>query len=207
MNITDVTEEFKIPESNYQKLKDIFERQEVLMHKYHDIESRNGFHIGDGFPLNLDNKHDQYRLKDFAWRIVEEVGEALEAFEKQDIVHYYEELIDGLHFLVELCILSGINHDNLKLVESEEYLYRGHKLEIVLAKFIRYLGTTMNHLKNKPWKNTHMITDSDSFKIELQEAWRWYNILMVKSGLKLDDIYLIYFKKSEVNKFRQRSNY
>lgn len=53
-------------------------------------------------PVNLDDKRGQARIKDFSWRITEEIGEALDAMENESaLLHFHEELVDGLHFLTE----------------------------------------------------------------------------------------------------------
>ena len=64
-------------------LKNIFKRQKELMEKYHDIELKSGLLQTEDCPVNLDDKRGQARIKDFAWRITEEIGEALDALDKE----------------------------------------------------------------------------------------------------------------------------
>lgn len=197
MNINDI-EDQESPLTEDDIVEAIFDRQRELMSKYHSIEERNGFHVGEDIPLNLDDKRDQHRIKDFSWRIMEEVAEALDCME--DEKHFHEELIDGLHFLVELMILTGIEAKfklNVNIAEPT----------VPYIKFWRELGNSMNCLKNKPWKQTHMVTDRTMFFFRLRVAWAWYMIILSQAGLTNSMIYNIYMKKSEVNKFRQRSNY
>ena len=80
MNITHVEE----TTVNGDKLVAIFNRQKELMTKYHDIEERSGLLQTSDCPVNLDDKKGQARLKDFAWRITEEVGEAIDAKVEND---------------------------------------------------------------------------------------------------------------------------
>lgn len=203
MNITDV-DNIAIPTDSKVKLRMIFDRQLELIHKYHPIEHRNGFHVGDGIPLGLNNKKDQHRLKDMSWRIIEEVAEAFECA-LSDPSHNREEMIDGLHFLVELMILSGFQASDLEYHPHMGYLDL-NDLNFVFRKFTEYLGGAMNCLKNKPWKQTHMLTDKDVYRAKLTAAWEhymyWLNCIMSE-----DTIFQIYFKKAAVNSFRQRSNY
>lgn len=103
-------------------LEVIFERQKQLMDKYHDIESKNlGYEAPQGV-LDLHNPQHQQRLKDFAWRITEEIGEAMNCLKNKpwkqthmptDEVHYAEELVDAFHFMVELLIHSGFTAESL----------------------------------------------------------------------------------------------
>ena len=95
--------------TNKESLKAIFDRQRELMIKYHDIEFKSGLMQTEDCPVNLDDKKGQARIKDFAWRITEEIGEAIDALCNSEKLHYEEELIDGLHFLTEMTILTGYN--------------------------------------------------------------------------------------------------
>lgn len=204
MNVQDV-EDFVVPENDHEKLKLIFARQLELIEKYHHIEARNGFHVGEGHPLDLNNRHDQHRLKDFAWRTMEEISEAFEAEElHQDTSdHSREEFIDALHFLVELVILSGLDVDQLLLTDE----YNSYRPEYMFKVFFTHIGCAMNCLKNKPWKVTHMLTDETKFKHHLYCAWEAYMKFLASKGFTTTEIFQMYFKKSEVNKFRQDSGY
>lgn len=203
-------------------LKAIFDRQKSLMGKYHDIELKSGLLQTEDCPVNLDDKRGQARIKDFSWRVTEELGEALDARSNKD--HYQEELIDGLHFLTELTILAGKDYDTI--LPSEAHLYHPDHLEDLVenahevmgrygnstidfwvTKFIEQLAMMCNCLKNKPWKQSMMKTDRDAFYTRLAEVWVCYITILVGSGMTAEDIANTYLKKSQVNIFRQRSNY
>lgn len=203
-------------------LKAIFDRQKSLMTKYHDIELKSGLLQTEDCPINLDDRRGQARIKDFSWRVTEELGEALDARNTQE--HYQEELIDGLHFLTELTILAGKDYDTilppnvpgyhedhlLDLVENAKVIrdfYRPGTLEAWVARFIEQLAMMCNCLKNKPWKQSMMKTDQEAFYHRLGEAWVCYITILVISGMNGQDIADVYLRKSQVNQFRQRSNY
>lgn len=200
------------------KLIVIFERQKELMNKYHDIEKRSGLLQTEDCPVNLNDKGGQARIKDFAWRVMEEVGEALDA--RNDFEHYVEELIDGLHFLTELTILTGYTpedivwdnpngNDLLLTLYNQNYLGNSpvkNTMEILVTDLVRDLGMMCNCLKNKPWKQTNMLTDVNEFLHKLRCVWADYFSILSLS-LSPQAIVEVYFKKSQVNKFRQRSNY
>lgn len=217
MNINHAT----VEEFTGDKLQAIFTRQKSLMDKYHDIELRSGLLQTEDCPVNLDDKRGQARIKDFSWRVTEELGEALDAKATKD--HYQEELIDGLHFLTELTILAGKDYHNLlpegtalyskdrleDLVENakECISQNGDNLNYWVSKFIENLGMMCNCLKNKPWKQSMMKTDQEAFYSRLAEVWVLYITLLMVSGMDADTIAITYLKKSQVNKFRIRSNY
>jgi NTP pyrophosphatase (non-canonical NTP hydrolase) len=206
------------------QLDQIFTQQLELMVKYHDIEKANGLIVTEDVPVNLHDARGQFRLKDFAWRITEELGESLEAFrihpDKPE--HYQEELADALHFLTEFTILSGMSLEEylsppLGMNKDKfEYLFAGGLIhsEVTYDSLLKHTGRvvevlaiTCNCLKNKPWKSTQMMTDEDYFYSNLRKIWDQYAWLCMSAGLSSDEVFDLYFRKSEVNKFRQRSNY
>lgn len=210
MNITHAKKE----EINEEALTSIFKRQRELMEKYHDIELKSGLLQTEDCPVNLDDKKGQARIKDFSWRITEEIGEALDAitFETGEsaLLHFHEELIDGLHFLTEMTILTGYNIEERytlkQLIEigSDRDCYT---LNDLISDQVMYLGMMCNCLKNKPWKQTMMKTNKENFYKHLEKVWINYISILTSQGFTEDDILDIYLKKSQVNKFRQRSNY
>ena len=119
MNIKDINKNL---EKITCRLEDIFGRQRELMHKYHNIEKKNGLLQTESVPVDINSKEGQQRLKDFAWRITEELGEAMNCLKNKpwkqthfqtDLDHYYEEISDAFHFFIELCILSGLDAEGL----------------------------------------------------------------------------------------------
>ena len=137
MNTNDV----KSVEPQGDMLEEIFTRQNELLKKYHEIEGKNGLLLTKDVPVNVNDSKGQARLKDFAWRITEELGEA------------------------------------------------------------------MNCLKNKPWKQTQMLTDEAHYQEELADAFHFFVELLILSGVDARKLHDLYFRKSEVNKFRQSSHY
>lgn len=225
MNITHAKEE----EVKGDLLEAIFERQKELMEKYHEIELNSGLLQTSKVPVNLDDKFGQARLKDFAWRFTEEIGEALDARNNQE--HYQEELIDALHFLTEFTILADGEKPLMEFIRLDPdmaeidglvgiySLARGsynelfgqtgeNRFNFQLANLIENMGMACNCLKNKPWKQSHMLTDRDRFYERLNQVWVNFFQLLISSGFDhAKEIANIYLKKSQVNKFRQRSGY
>lgn len=206
MNITHATEE--TIQSNL--LKQIFDRQRELMDKYHYIEERSGLLQTADCPVNLDDRRGQARIKDFSWRVTEELGEALDALGQDDMEHFAEELVDGLHFLTELTILAGLNWDDLPTLEqmySNAVPGTPGGLDQRVYYYVEGIGMMCNCLKNKPWKQSMMQTDRVAFFARLHSVWARYIAIMETVFDSPEDIVSVYLKKSQVNKFRQRSNY
>ncbi len=234
MNINDIK---WAPDDSSDHLAQIFGRQRELIEKYLSDHIDKG--LPAQIPISLHDSAGQLVLKDFAWRITEELGEALEArVAHADLPdHYDEEISDAFHFLIEFTILAGITEvDLINLFDTDKSyvgedgltilyiialvqpLYRQtyprvdskrdyKNLATAVGIFVEALATTCNTLKNKPWKQTQMITDIDYFRKNLATAWIRFIQLCIISNISERFLYELYFKKSEVNKFRQRSNY
>lgn len=91
------------------------------------------------------------------------------------------------------------NHDQLFIKDAA---YRA----------IEEISEATNCLKNKPWKQTQLPTDLTHFFEEMADATHFFvRMWLYMFGPNPDDaaeaMYKFYFKKSEVNKFRQESKY
>lgn len=219
MNILDYPETFYEKDlENFFQL--IFQRQRELAEKYQEIETKNGFHYPIDLVLNLNDRLDQNLLKNMAWRTVEELGESLEAYTDylhstssngiEQLLHAKEELADGLHFITEACILSGIQYTEFKffiiIAHYNTPFEKDRRFFDQITEFIMKIGISMNCLKLKPWKNTHYQTDTMYYLDKLKRAYTTYIGLMLKIMTPLE-ILNFYFRKSQVNQFRQESNY
>lgn len=200
----------------------IFARQRDLMEKYKTIEG-----LPDP-PLSLHHAHGQKILKDFAWRVTEELAESWEAYKKSEaasnsdlgfdeeikshLEHMFEELADALHFMVELLIFAGIGstsaleYDPAEPRESVTRHGQGEMLDCYW-QVVYELGIAMNFLRNKPWKQSQVPTDEARFRAQLLKAFHTLKNLFADVGLTWEEAFAFYFRKSEVNKFRQRSQY
>ena len=210
MNITHAKKE----KTNKESLRAIFDRQKELMEKYHDIEFRSGLMQTEDCPVNLDDKRGQARIKDFAWRITEEIGEALDAIgnelDESALLHFHEELVDGLHFLTEMTILTGYDlpeYTTLKDLIEEVSDRDFYSLNDLVSDHVCYLGMMCNCLKNKPWKQSMMKTNKENFYKHLKLVWSNYVAILTSQDLTEEEITDLYLRKSQVNQFRQRSNY
>ena len=210
MNITHAKKE----EVNKESLRAIFDRQKELMEKYHDIEFKSGLMQTEDCPVNLDDKRGQARIKDFNGRITEEIGEALDAITNESgesaLLHFHEELIDGLHFLTEMTILTG--YDITKDYTLSDLINLGtvrssYTLNDLVSDHVMYSGMMCNCLKNKPWKQSMMKTNKENFYKHLKLVWRNYIAILTSQDLTEEEITDLYLRKSQVNQFRQRSNY
>lgn len=206
MNVNDIKSPTVYPED---LLTAIFQKQHELATKYLDIEEDNGLLQTRDFPINIHDAKGQARFKDFCWRITEEIAEAMEAWDEGDMTHFQEELADSFHFFVEAMLLVDFFPDRT-LQFWFETAKLGTNVDSIndgMSQFIVNLGLVCNCLKNKPWKKSQMMTDEAKFKFRLKKAFGSFIDFMYVSGFTAETLYDMYFRKNQVNHFRQESNY
>lgn len=235
MNVDDI--EVVIPNqfhNEMDRLDHIFSRQLQLALKYETIEIKNELLFpqlvpkeGDTdcpYPYNIDDRFAQARIKDFCWRVTEELMEMCEPISD---THFLEELSDALHFMVELLIICGIKSDDIigrsfheqcrldlfwkrrdheLLGTYQKPIHRNYDQHDVM-RILQPLGLAANCLKQKPWKQTHQLTDIDRFKGYMKQSFLSMLTFARLTGITADEFFRMYYKKSEVNNFRIRSNY
>ena len=184
-------------------LDDIFTKQLGVMHKYAEIEGM------PEWPLNVNTRVGQKWFKDFLWRVTEEIAESYEAYQANDSIHTIEELADALHFFTELCILAGFD-SKWAMEQLKLYVTPSADAENVVPAYLRahyWLGMVGNTLKNKPWKQTEMLTDEVKFEKMLSNAFTSLMDVFMVNGAGFETIHSYYTRKNQVNQFRQKSKY
>ncbi|MBC8183257.1 dUTP diphosphatase [candidate division KSB1 bacterium] len=225
MNVEDVNE---IPDEYDDRLVMIWDRQKELTEKYYPIERENMCGLGllpglDAFTIH--GTLSQEICKNYAWRITEELAEAYDAFRHSGkLVHAWEEMSDALHFLVELYILNSLTPEVVtkdihnfaqqdmlgNLFKSEQTKVRSRSvlsIEYHIFNLVVTMGLAMNCLKQKPWKQTHILTDANRFENYLCALLPLWVKIAKAMDISAERAFEFYFKKSEVNKFRIRSQY
>lgn len=223
MNIDDVIGKIEVPEGPI--MVTIFSHQKKLMEKYDIIERKNNYYVPDP-PYSLDDTKVQQRIKDLFWRVTEELAEAIETIPpefqlsewtqfwdtKPTVRHFFEELADALHFLVEASILANLDP---KKIELDRLSHSGRSLsefchkEVInrTTKVIFKMGFAANTFKNKAWKLTQMPTDIAKFRGQLITVWLFFIELWWYLNCTQKQVYVFYAKKNLVNQWRQETNY
>ena len=70
-----------------------------------------------------------------------------------------------------------------------------------------HLNIARNFLKNKPWKQSQMMTNEGAYQEEIVKAFILMMGLFLEMGISPENLYFLYFKKNRVNKFRIESKY
>lgn len=177
-----------------QHLAEIFNHQRQLMGRFHHIEVGNLPELRDPAytaPLDINLMRAQLRLKEYAWRVTEEL---IESKLTHDLEKAQEEVIDALHFMVEMFILLGLEADFFD-VDPEPDFFVGDTFQTFLAK----IGMTMNMLRFRPWKQTAQATDREKFLFNIRSCWFRFVDIFAELAMTPDDVYLAYIGKNKVN--------
>ena len=203
MNIQD-SEDLKNVEVD--ALEFLLDSQRELVEKYKVIEG-----MPDP-PMDINTKETQIWVKDFLWRVTEELMEAYEAYSDGDNEHYLEELSDALHFYLEVFILID-HYPRFDDVLLETMISRApddisDSIGDLMLLVVYHMGLAANFLRNKKWKQTQVFVDKDRFYEELDLGFYDLIDLLIVSGIGCKyDLLNLYYKKFQVNQFRQRSRY
>lgn len=220
------------------RLEMIFKRQAELMFKFKAIEDKAGLGRGllkqmpnASIQLNIDNQKFQYVCKDFAWRITEEITETTEALAlRPGSLQVVEEVVDVLHFLVELMLLNGITPGKIMEATDTPNFLSNDALANLFQSFhtdpvnlsynsiggierriayhiIEKLGMAMACLKLRPWKNRPVKTDKIKYITLLCSVFRYWVMFARSLNMTSQDVFDHYFRKSETNKTRIRNKH
>lgn len=130
MDIRNVKDPLPLGMCQGRSLETIFDLQKTLLEGYIKIEKL------PSYPINIHVKDSQLLIKDFIARVVEELSEAFESYEKLCDIYlsdeplsakpildekvmpllnnFNEELADALHFFVELLIYCNIDAHSIQ---------------------------------------------------------------------------------------------
>jgi hypothetical protein len=81
------------------------------------------------------------------------------------------------------------------------------RIKELIRRIVEELNEASHTLKNQSWKQSHVLTDTTHFYEELSDSFHFFIELCIAVGLSSEDLYKVYYKKSEVNKFRIDSKY
>jgi NTP pyrophosphatase (non-canonical NTP hydrolase) len=207
------------------RLQEIFDRKTDFVRSLEPIYRSNGFLEVLNWPFNINDRHAQEQFRLLAWRVNEEVYEALKEWEKGsecDPEEYREEVADVMHFLVELALFCGITTVEFatggeKELESEEdYLsisfkrvqfYR-NRMEgrEAWGMFLTALAELMMCFRQRPWRTDERPTDFGKLQFHFGVLWLAFCAACIATGIGAATLYSHYHAKSVINEERRDSN-
>lgn len=208
------------------RLEEIFKRQREYLATLGPIYRKNGFPDGS-MPFDLNDRHDQEQFRLLAWRITEEVYEALAALKQynnpeisEDLkTAFTEEMADVLHFLIELALVTGVSEFELitglegrvRTAECDEDMLSGLFLTIRETPAFKRIGPdyhsvllgslaeTMMTFRQRPWRTDNRPTDRGAFVHSLAKTFIVFIISCLQNGLTADSLYEAFFLKAKIN--------
>jgi len=177
--------------------KDVFNKQVALEFMYEPAAKE----VFDNF--DIDCLSDQEQFKKYAWRVTEELCEALEALDKNETNHVYEELLDGFNFLIELINMCGYNADQMDFSKNE---MASDYLRLNILSTIEELGLTANCLKNREWRQSQYLVDMYVFERRLKKTFNLY-LNLLRTKMTDEEIIATWSLKYQVNLFRIQTKY
>lgn len=119
----------------------------------------------------------------------------------KNLLKEYHEMSPNDH------LIEGFN-ENLML-GGRMYNLEDYSLQypFMLWKITHHLNIARNFLKNKPWKQSQVMTQELKYQAELVKAFIYFCGYLRWIDMRSKDVFYIYFKKNYINKFRQKSLY
>lgn len=94
---------------------------------------------------------------------------------------------------------------------AHNYGLDNREVQASIREFAGYtveeLYEAINHLKNKPWKQTPRHTDEDKFRKELGDMWHFLIEMHIIAGMTAEDVFDAYFGETVKNVERQNNGY
>lgn len=120
----------------------------------------------------------------------------------KDIFRLQNALIDK-YSVIERS--KGIYYPENRIVidncEDQEFIKR------LAYRCIAEIFEAMECLRNKAWKQSEVVTDTEHLKEEIADALHFFIELCTHLDMSAEDLYKYYFKKNHVNQWRIGSNY
>lgn len=210
------------------RLAQIFERQAEYLKSLRPIYRQNNFSLHAApWPLDFQDRHCQEEFRLLAWRFTEEMVEAMETFENlAPRLAYHEEISDALHFLIELCIATGISYTDLITgmagtthegtsfgpgpgEDSLDFVFSRVSLDpIYSARWyapIRSISMAMMQLRQRPWRTDDRESNQPRFLLMMHATFYAFVNTCVRTGMNAEDLHRAYFAKAKINDERTAS--
>lgn len=120
-----------------------------------------------------------------------------------------KNLVNLIHKYEQVKVDFNIPEYNVKLLHcGENYNYELYNSYKSYLWDITYeLNISRNFLKNKPWKQSQMMTNESAYQEEIVKSFILFLGTLNMMGVNGNNLYYIYFKKNKINQFRIKSKY
>lgn len=155
------------------------------------------------YDFSIDCAEDQMKFKDMLQiRFIEELTEATMALKMDGDDHFREELSDAINFFLSAYIMLGVHLENMpKPVKGSFY-----NLQVSFYSIIERVGWLCNLLKNRPWAQSNYLVSMTDFNDRLMNLWIYFWGVILNL-ITEEDIFDLFERKYEVNKWRIKTGY
>lgn len=201
------------------RLSEIYLRQASYVRSLAPTYRHNSFdQHTKSFPWDLDGRKTQEEFRLLAWRFTEEVIEAEEVWSTRQIAArhlYHEEVADALHYLVELCLATGVMEDELvsgtNAIDPQgdrlEYFFKEAAKNMLLHIQVsnpwywclRALGLAMMELRQRPWRKDFRETDRKKWTMGMHLTFQSFINACLKTNITADELFQAYMRKAAEN--------
>jgi len=110
---------------------------------------------------------------------------------------------------------NNIPIENEAVLKDKRYFLCGSKINLEMLPYYKqmlwdityHLNISRNFLKNKPWKQSEVMTQEIKYQEELVIAFLLFLGYLYHMNCTPEQIYFLYFKKNKINLFRILSKY
>ena len=178
---------------------------------YEKLEGRNW----KKYDFSIDCSEDQSLFKDMLQiRCIEELTEASIAFKENSYDHFKEEITDALNFYLSsmvMCNYSKMNKEPLLPKKSQSYnifkMLTDGEIHYMFYSIIEKIGYLCNLLKNRPWAQSNYLVSMTDFNERLDDLWLSFWRMIYNLGISRDEVFELFERKYEVNKWRIKTGY
>lgn len=172
--------------------KRLFREQTLLMQGFQRIEG-----LPD-WPIDPSTFAGQQLIRDFLGRFTEELVEAHDALPNEQP----EELIDCLHFLLELAIFVGISWEQVaQRLDRHHFEPPFHPIPRNDLQFAIHLavGRLRHGLKTKPWRQTQASQSVSTIQNQVIYLFVMLLDLWFALGYSFPDLEKTFMRKVDIN--------
>ena len=195
------------------RIKSFDDLYKYAMKQFLEYEKIEGIDNWEEYDFSIDCSNDQMKFKDMLQiRCIEELTEATHALDNKE--HFYEEITDATNFFLSAYCMLGVN---FKDFENVEEIFEGFGIMNkvppynLCAEFFYYIvdaiGDLCNLLKNRPWAQSNYLVSMYDFNEKLKYLWTIYWSVIGWLGIKKEQLFEMFERKYEVNKWRIKTHY
>lgn len=203
MNITEVDYKGYIKNWN-----DFQKYAKLQFEAYEKLEGRDW----KNYDFSIDCAEDQALFKDMLQiRFIEELTEASIAFKENDYEHFKEEIADAINFFISaMTMINYFEKVNINIRSNSALIFNyldeldiNHNFYIIIEK----VGYLCNLLKNRPWAQSNYLVSMTDFNERLHDLWLTFWRTLKGFGFSENQVFELFERKYEVNKWRMKTGY